>query len=56
MIRSEQPLSRAKLEQMITPLVDRSMEPVKKALIELIAENQAEGGDYTAVSGADGAA
>ena len=30
-------------------------EPVKKALVELIAENQAQGGDYTAVSGADGA-
>jgi len=30
-------------------------EPVKKALIELIAENQAEGGNYTAVTGADGA-
>lgn len=29
-------------------------EPVKKALIELIAENQAEGGDHTAVTGADG--
>jgi len=29
-------------------------EPVKKALIELIAENQTEGGDYTAVSGPDG--
>ena len=29
-------------------------EPVKKALIEMIAENQAEGGDYTAVTGADG--
>ena len=29
-------------------------EPVKKVLIELIAENQAEGGDYTAVTGADG--
>ena len=29
-------------------------EPVKKALIELIAENQGEGGDYTAVSGPDG--
>jgi len=29
-------------------------EPVKKALIELIAENQAEGGDYTAVTGPDG--
>lgn len=27
---------------------------MKKALIELIAENQAEGGDYTAVTGQDG--
>lgn len=33
---------------------DPGGEPVKKALIELIAENQSEGGDYTAVSGADG--
>lgn len=30
-------------------------EPVKKALVELIAENQALAGDYTAVSGPDGA-
>src|SRR6202050_1157232 len=30
-------------------------EPVKKALIELIAENQSIGGDYPAVSSADGA-
>jgi protocatechuate 3,4-dioxygenase beta subunit len=29
-------------------------EPVKKALIELIAEDQSAGGDYTAVSGIDG--
>ena len=29
-------------------------EPVKKAVIEMIAENQTEGGDYTAVTGADG--
>jgi len=29
-------------------------EPVKKALVELIAENQAQGGDYTALSGPDG--
>ncbi len=29
-------------------------EPVKKALIELIAESQTQGGDYTAVSGPDG--
>jgi hypothetical protein len=29
-------------------------DPVKKALIELIAENQTEGGNYTALTGADG--
>ena len=29
-------------------------DPVKKALIELIAESQNEGGNYTALSGADG--
>lgn len=29
-------------------------EPVKKALLELIAENQTAGGDYTTVSGPDG--
>src|SRR5262249_20835059 len=29
--------------------------PVKKALIELIGENQAEAGDYTAMTGPDGA-
>jgi hypothetical protein len=33
---------------------DPGGEPVKKALIELIAENQNEGGDYTAVTGGDG--
>jgi protocatechuate 3,4-dioxygenase beta subunit len=33
---------------------DPTGEPVKKALIELIAENQNEGGDYTAVTGTDG--
>ncbi len=33
---------------------DPDGQPVKKALIELIAENQAEAGDYTALSGADG--
>jgi protocatechuate 3,4-dioxygenase beta subunit len=33
---------------------DPGGEPVKKALIELIAENQTEGGDYTAVTGPDG--
>ncbi len=33
---------------------DPGGEPVKKALIELIAENQNEGGDYTATTGPDG--
>jgi hypothetical protein len=44
--------SRAVVEGVVTK--EPGSEPVKKALIELIAENQAEGGDYTAVSGADG--
>lgn len=47
------PLPRAVIEGIVTK--DPGGEPVKKALIELIAENQAEGGDYTAVSGPDGA-
>jgi protocatechuate 3,4-dioxygenase beta subunit len=46
------PMKHAVIEGMITK--DPGGEPVKKALIELIAENQAEGGDYTAVTGADG--
>jgi Carboxypeptidase regulatory-like domain len=33
---------------------DPSGEPVKKAIIEMIAENQGEGGNYTAMSDADG--
>jgi Carboxypeptidase regulatory-like domain len=43
---------RAVIEGMVTK--EPGSEPLKKAVIELIAENQAEGGDYTAVSGADG--
>src|SRR6266568_5385383 len=43
---------RAEISGVVTK--DPGREPVKKALIELIAENQAEGGDYTAVSGPDG--
>lgn len=43
---------RAVIEGLVTK--DPGGEPVKKALIELIAENQAEGGDYTAVTGPDG--
>jgi Carboxypeptidase regulatory-like domain len=34
---------------------DPTSEPVKKVLVELIAENQKEGGDYTAETGVDGA-
>ncbi|MFZ0541242.1 MAG: carboxypeptidase-like regulatory domain-containing protein [Candidatus Sulfotelmatobacter sp.] len=33
---------------------DPGSEPVKKALIELVAESQSDGGNYTALSGADG--
>ena len=44
---------RAAIEGVVSK--DPGSEPVKKALVELIAENQAQGGDYTAVSGADGA-
>jgi hypothetical protein len=33
---------------------DPGSEPVKKALIELIAESQGEGGNYTALTGVDG--
>jgi hypothetical protein len=46
------PAGRAVIEGIVTR--EPGSEPVKKALIELIAENQAEGGDYTAVSGPDG--
>jgi len=46
------PAGRAVIEGIVTK--DPGGEAVKKALIELIAENQAEGGDYTAVTGADG--
>src|SRR5258708_5915470 len=46
------PAERAVIEGMVTK--EPGSEPVKKTLIELIAENQAEGGDCTAISGADG--
>jgi protocatechuate 3,4-dioxygenase beta subunit len=46
------PGERAAIEGVVTK--EPGSEPVKKAVIELIAENQAEGGDYTAVSGPDG--
>ncbi len=46
------PAGRSAIEGVVTK--EPGSEPVKKAVIELIAENQAEGGDYTAVSGPDG--
>jgi protocatechuate 3,4-dioxygenase beta subunit len=46
------PAARAVIDGIV--IKDPGGEPVKKALIEVIAENQAEAGDYTAVTGADG--
>jgi len=43
---------RAVLEGIVTRYPDS--QPVKKALIELIAENQSEAGNYTAITSADG--
>lgn len=45
--------TRASIEGIVTK--DPDSQPVKKAVIELIAENQAEAGNYTAVTGPDGA-
>ena len=45
--------SRAGIEGLVTK--DPDSQPVKKALIELIAENQAEGRNYTTLTGSDGA-
>ncbi|HTW58453.1 MAG TPA: carboxypeptidase regulatory-like domain-containing protein [Terriglobales bacterium] len=47
------PAARAAIDGIVTK--DPGSEPVKKALIELIAESQTEGGDYTAITDADGA-
>src|SRR5947209_9018123 len=44
--------SRAVIEGIVTK--EPGSEPVKKAVIELITESQADGSNYTAVSGADG--
>jgi hypothetical protein len=51
---SAQPSTHA--QAMITGIVtkDPGSEPVKKALIELIAESQSDGGNYTALTGTDG--
>ena len=46
------PAKQAVIEGIVTK--EPGSEPVRKAVIELIAENQTEGGDYTAVTGADG--
>lgn len=44
--------SRATVEGIVTR--DPDSQPVKKALIELIADNQAQGGNYTTLTGPDG--
>jgi len=44
--------SRAAIEGLVTK--DPDSQPVKKVLIELIAENQSEAGDYTAITSPDG--
>jgi protocatechuate 3,4-dioxygenase beta subunit len=49
--QSEKP-ARAELQGLVTK--DPTGEPVKKVLIELIAENQNAGGNYTAITNADG--
>lgn len=45
-------IQRAVIQGIVTK--DPGGEPVKKVLVELIAENQKEGGNYTALTGADG--
>jgi len=47
------PAARAAIEGIVTR--DPDSQPVRKAVIELIAENQAEAGNYTAITGPDGA-
>jgi hypothetical protein len=51
-LAQDPPRQRAAIEGIVTK--DPDSEPVKKALIELIAENQSEAGNYTAVTGPDG--
>ncbi len=51
-ISTAKPEPRATVEGIVVK--EPGGEPVKKALIELIAENQSEGGDYTATTGPDG--
>lgn len=47
-----QDVKRATIQGVVTR--DPDSQPVKKALIELIAENQSEAGNYTAITAADG--
>src|SRR5215472_5911494 len=47
-----QEAKRATVEGFVTR--DPDSQPVKKALIELIAENQSQAGNYTAITAADG--
>ncbi|HUO16551.1 MAG TPA: carboxypeptidase-like regulatory domain-containing protein [Verrucomicrobiae bacterium] len=50
--QSASPAKRAAIDGTVTK--EPGSEPVKKALIELIAEDQTSGGDYTAISAPDG--
>lgn len=53
-LSAEQPSAHASAALSGIVTKDPGSEPVKKALIELIAESQSEGGNYTTVTGADG--
>jgi hypothetical protein len=53
MLAQDASKSRATIEGMVTR--DPDSQPVKKTLIELIADNQAQGGNYTTLTGPDGA-
>ena len=51
-VLAQDPPKRAAIEGIVTR--DPDSQPVKKALIELIAENQTEAGNYTTLTGPDG--
>ena len=51
-VLAQDPPKRAVIEGIVTR--DPDSQPVKKALIELIAENQSEAGNYTVLTGPDG--
>src|SRR5215471_11369692 len=52
LLAQETPKSHAIVEGFVTK--DPDSQPVKKVLIELIAEHQSKAGDYTAITGPDG--